>query len=373
MRRAHFLGSISLLLSLAACSSDDVDPDSPGGAGSAGSAGAAGGSGAGTAGSPGCELPATLTWTTPSAPVFAPPSDATHELVAVKDPTVVYFGDRWHVYASSVSTAGAYNMVYTSFADWSEAADAAWYHMDRTPGFDTYVAAPQVFYFSPGNRWYLVFQSGPPMYSTTEDPGDPTSWTRPAPFFTGTPAIITQNGGGWLDYWVICDASFCNLFFSNNQGIWYRSKTPIDQFPNGFGEPVVVLSDANTGRIFEASNVYKLNGRNQYLALIEAFDQTSSNRRYFRSWVADTLDGPWLPWQASGSYPFAGERNVSFDGEPWTHDISHGEMIRAGHDETLTVDACEMQFLYQGADPTAETGGDYNKIPWHLGLLTQAP
>ena len=195
----------------------------------------------------------------------------------------------------------------------------------------------------------------------------------PAPFFAATPAIVTQNGGGWLDYWVICDAASCHLFFTNNQGHWYKSKTSIDQFPNGFGEPVVVMQDANAGRIFEASNVYKMKGTNQYLAIIEAFDQTSNGRRYFRSWIADSLEGPWLPWQASGSYPFAGERNVTFEGTPWTNDISHGEAIRAGHDETLEVEPCGLRYLFQGADPLADNGGDYNKIPWRLGLLTQTP
>jgi len=31
-----------------------------------------------------------------------------------------------------------------------------------------------------------------------------------------------------------------------------------------------------------------------------------------------------------------------------------------------------MRYLFQGTDPNADNGGDYNKIPWHLGLLTQA-
>ncbi len=89
--------------------------------------------------------------------------------------------------------------------------------------------------------------------------------------------------------------------------------------------------------------------------------------------IADDLEGPWLPWQGSGSYAFAGERNVSFDGAPWTHDISHGEMLRAGYDQTLEIEPCNMRYLFQGADPMAETGGDYNRIPWRLGLLTQSP
>ena len=170
---------------------------------------------------------------------------------------------------------------------------------------------------------------------------------------------------------MICDDASCHLFFSDNHGRWFHSKTPIDQFPNGFGDPVVVLQDSNAGRVFEASNVYKINGTNQYLAIIEAFDQTSDNHRYFRSWIADSLDGPWLPWQASGAFPFAGERNVSFAGGAWTHDISHGEAIRAGYDETLALDPCHLRYVFQGADPNANTGGDYNKIPWQLGVLTQ--
>ena len=330
------------------------------------------GQGSLTGGSAACEIPPSLHWAA-SAPLIAPISDATHQLGAVKDPSVVYFNNRWHVYASSVSSAGAYSTVYTSFTDFSEASTAPMYYMDQTPGFGGYTAAPQVFYFTPQKKWYLLYQAGPPMFSTADDPGDPTKWTAPAPFFPTTPAIITQNGGGWLDFWVICDASSCHLFFSDNHGRWYSSKTSIDQFPKGFAEPVVVMQDANAGRMFEASNVYKMNGTGQYLALIESFDQTSNNHRYFRSWLSNSLDGPWFPWQASGSYPFAGTSNVTFTGTPWTLDISHGEMIRAGYDETLAIDPCNMRYLFQGADPTADTGGDYNQIPWRLGLLTQTP
>jgi endo-1,4-beta-xylanase len=319
-----------------------------------------------------CQLAESISWSG-SAPLISPVSDATHDLVAVKDPSVVSFNGRWHVYASSVSSTGAYNMVYTSFSDWSAASSAPLYYMDQTPGFNTYVAAPELFYFRPQSKWYLVYQAGPPNYSTNDDPSDPTAWTPPKPFFAATPPTVAQYGGNWLDFWVICDAASCHLFFSDNHGRWYRSDTSIDQFPNGFADPVVVMEDANAGRMFEASNVYKMNGTGQYLAIIEAFDQTSDNHRYFRSWIADSLDGTWLPWQASGSFPFAGARNVTFQGTAWTDDISHGEAIRAGYDETLAIEPCHLQYLFQGADPTANTGGDYNKIPWRLGLLTQIP
>jgi endo-1,4-beta-xylanase len=312
-------------------------------------------------------LPASFSWTS-SSPLIVPVADATHDLIAVKDPTVVRYNDRWHVYATSVARGGIYGMVYLSFADWSDASKASFYYMDKTPGFNTYVAAPQLFFFTPQKKWYLVFQSGPPMFSTADDPGDPTKWTQPAPFFARTPAIVDRNGG-WLDFWVICESESCHLFFSNDKGRWYKSKTPIAKFPYGFSEPVVVMEDSEAGRLFEACNVYKINETNKYLALIEAFDGTSNWRRYFRSWTADSLEGPWTPLHDSGTSPFAGGRNVTFDGTAWSHDISHGEMIRVGYDETMAIDRARLQYLYQGFTPSGDTS-NYNAIPWQLGLLT---
>jgi endo-1,4-beta-xylanase len=349
-----------------------------GSGGSAGKGGAAG-SGAGTAGGSSgsssggsgggatCSLPARFQWNA-SQPVMVPISDATHDLVAVKDPTILRFNDRWHVYASMVTRTGVYGTVYKNFADWAQAASTPWYYMDQTPGFNTYTAAPQLFYFRPRNLWYLIFQSGPPMYSTASDPSDPTRWTRPAPFFATEPPIITQNDG-WLDFWVICDSAFCHLFFSDDHGRWYKSRTPISSFPSGFGEPVVVMQDPEVGRLFEGSNVYKVGGSNRYLALIEAFDSTSNWKRYFRSFTAESLEGPWTPHQDSGSSPFASASNVTFDGTNWAPDISHGELVRYGYDETLTIDACRLEFLFQSFDAGSDTS-QYNSIPWKLGLLT---
>jgi endo-1,4-beta-xylanase len=264
-------------------------------------------------------------------------------------------------------------LVYTSFTDFANASSATLYYMDKTPGFDTYIAAPQVFYFTPQKKWYLIFQSGPPMYSTSDDISDPTKWTRPAAFYSAEPAIIKESGHGWLDYWIICDTSNCHLFFSNTHGRWYKSKTSISSFPSGFGDPVIVMQEAEGGRLYEASNVYKINGSNKYLALVEAYDSTSNWRRYFRSWTAESLEGPWTVLHSFGTAPFAGKQYVSFTGSAWTNDISHGEMIRAGYDEKMAIDACKMQYLYQGFDLNFDTSDwtAYNKIPWHLGLLTQ--
>lgn len=315
-------------------------------------------------------LPGSFTWSS-SGPLITAKSDATHTIAAVKDPSVVYSGGKWHVFASTASGAGGYSMVYLSFTDWSQAANATHYYLDRTAIGTGYKAAPQVFYFAPQKLWYLVYQTGDnAAYSTTADIANPASWTAPKKFYAeGMPQIIKDNigSGYWVDFWTICDAATCYLFSSDDNGHLYRSQTTLAAFPNGFTNTVMVVSDSNKYRLWEASNVYKLAGTNTYLMLVEAIG--GNGRRYFRSWTSTSLTGAWTPLADTESNPFARSTNVTFTGTAWSQDISHGEMIRAGSDQTLTVNPCRLQYLYQGLDPAAT--GPYNTLPWRLGLLTQ--
>ena len=160
----------------------------------------------------------------------------------------------------------------------------------------------------------------------------------------------------------------CYLFFSDDNGHLYRAQTTVANFPNGFGNTQIVLSDPNRFALFEASNVYKIKDQNLYLMLVEAIG--SDGKRYFRSWTSPRLDGSWTPLANTEANPFARSTNVAFSSNAiWTRDISHGEMIRDGVDQTLTINPCRMQYLYQGMDPNAS--GPYPLLPWRLGLLTQ--
>lgn len=85
--------------------------------------------------------------------------------------------------------------------------------------------------------------------------------------------------------------------------------------------------------------------------------------------TSSSLSGSWTPHLATESNPFARSNNVTFNGSAWTRDFSHGELIRAGNDQTLPLSPCQLQFLYQGQDPNAS--GDYIRLPWRMGLLTQ--
>jgi len=323
-------------------------------------------------GTTGCAIPARLQWRSTGPLVTAVP-DAGHAIVSIKDPTVVYFNDQWHVYATTADVAGHWSMVYLHFGDWSQAGSARPYYMSDNPVFaGDYHAAPELFYFTPQNKWYLVYQSGPPTYSMTDDPSKPNTWSPPTTFFAEEPSVVTSNqgAGGWLDFWVICDATDCYLFFSDDNGNWYRSQTTVQDFPAGFGKTAIVMHDPIGHNLFEASHVYKLSGTSEYLALIEAIGPTG--HRFFRSWIADTLVGSWASLADTWAEPFVGLNNVSFapGASAWTRDISHGEMIRDGYDETLTVDPCHLRFVYQGVDP-AKTNVGYSQLPYQLGLLSR--
>ncbi|MFI5556171.1 non-reducing end alpha-L-arabinofuranosidase family hydrolase [Streptomyces sp. NPDC051738] len=311
-------------------------------------------------------LPSRYSWSS-SGPLISPKPDSAHNIAGIKDPTVVQYNGKYHVFASVASSSG-YNLVYLNFSDWSQAGSATHHYLDRSAIGRGYRAAPQVFYYAPQRLWYLVYQTGNASYSTNPDISNPNGWSAPRNFYSSMPDIIKQNigNGHWVDMWVICDSANCYLFSSDDNGHLYRSQTTVGQFPNGFTNTVIAAQDSKYA-LFEASNVYKVQDSNQYLLLVEAIG--SDGRRYFRSWTTSSLAGSWTPLAASESNPFARSNNVSFPSGAWTRDISHGEMIRAGYDQTLTIPACRLQYVYQGMNPNA--GGDYNLLPWRLGLLTQ--
>jgi endo-1,4-beta-xylanase len=317
-------------------------------------------------------LPASFEWTS-SGPLITAKQDATHPIVSVKDPSVVFVDGRWHVFATTANTAGNWSVVYLTFTDWAQADAAPLFYLDNNPpGLGGYHAAPQVFYFAPQSKWYLIFQSGQPQYSTNDEVGKPEAWTRPVDFFPGgePPGVVANKGAGdWLDFFVICDDVNCHLFFADDDGELFRSQTKVADFPNGFGDAVVAIQGVKE-TVFEGDMVYRIKGKDAYLAVVEAFGPTGN--RFFRSFVSPTLDGTWTPLASDWANPFAGRMNVTFPNGAWTADISHGELIRAGHDQKLEIDPTNLQFLYQGVDPQA-TGGDYSQIPWKIGLLTQTP
>lgn len=302
-----------------------------------------------------------------SAPLVAPHSRDGETYYSVKDPTVVRNGDRWHVFCTVRGVRRSHQIEYLSFTGWDQVGEA---RRAIVPLSDGYYCAPQVFFYTPRKKWYLIYQVAEPTrtpelqpaYSTTETLDDPESWTRPELLFDVAPQGIER----WIDFWVICDDANAYLFFTSLDGKFWRAETARANFPRGWSQPKVVLE----ADIFEASHTYRVRGLDKYVTLVEA---QGGGRRYYQAYLADRLDGEWKPLADTQTAPFAGAANVAFAGEPWAESISHGELLRASNDERLEVDADHPRFLFQGALDREMAGKKYGEIPWRLGILERLP
>ena len=293
-----------------------------------------------------------------------------YEWIAVKDPSFVRYEDRWHLFCTlrkNKDGDGRIRIGYLSFDDWNDARNADWAVLELTPN---YHGAPQIFYFEPQQKWYLIYQAADdsrglkygPCYSTNDDITNPSGWTLPEPLY-----VVPEGKNAGLDFWVICDDDKAHLFFTSLDGHMWRAETSLEDFPNkGWSDPVVALK----ADIYEASHTYKLKGREQYFTIVEA---QADRRRYFKGFITDRLDGEWKPLAASREKPLVSPGNVVNQNDSWATSYSHGEFFRTGFDQQLEIDPDNLKLLFQGADDKEYRGNNYGQIPWRLGILTAMP
>jgi len=291
--------------------------------------------------------------------VLLPGSEGCFDETAVKDPSVVFFGDQWHLFYTAAGK-GQYVTGYVAGARLEDLGRARRHELNAVRGVASrYGCAPQVFYFEPRKTWYLIFQTRDanyqPAYSTTATIDRPESWSKPQPL------VAKNEPAKWIDFWVICDATTAYLFFTRGHRDVCVMTTDVASFPHGFSDARRVF-----GPVHEAVHVYKVKGRDRYHMFYETLLPGSEKFRRYGLATAEDLLGPWR--RLSDDFARGDQLVYPPETEKWTEEVSYGELIRAGCDQRLEYDPRQTTFLIQGLR-TVEHEGPYPQLRWRLGLI----
>ena len=293
-----------------------------------------------------------------SDPILSPGAQGSFDDVSVKDPSVVFYEGKWHVFY----TAGGkteFTTGYVSAEKLTDLQSAQRHELKMIRGKTRYGCAPQVLYYEPQHKWYLIFQNQDsnyqPVFSTTTTISQPDSWSDPVPLIT------KDTKAKWIDFWVICDEEKAYLFYTEgHSGVMVRS-TSLKAFPKGWGKSKKVFDD-----IHEAVHVYKGKDRNEYHMIYEL---NHGEIRSFGLARASHLEGPWE--KVTDSYATGNQLRYDKGTEKLTEMVSHGEVLRSGYNQEIEYDSGNCSWIIQGI-LNKDNKGPYPSLPYKLGIITKS-
>ena len=267
--------------------------------------------------------------------------------IAVKDPSIVYSGGRYHLFYTGrdKGTGGSWRMGYASATTIPGLRTAARTYMSSLNA-GSYFCAPQVVWFGPKGKWFLIYQSGSgASFSTNTEVGNPSGWTP----------VRAMGFSDGIDFWCISEGTYVYCFYSAQDGsrTIKRRRTTMANFPYNWEAATSVATAA-----FEAPHVYRNKADGRYYMVVEDIS------RYQELWTATSLGGTWT----KVSEKWASRDNLSYLADHWTDQVSHVEIIRSGTNERLEVDNLDRcQMLIQGV--IDGNYGDYANLPYDLGII----
>jgi hypothetical protein len=298
------------------------------------------------------------TWMT-SDPILLPGSGGSFDEIAVKDPSMVYFDGKWHLFYTARSNT-EYTTGYVSAEDLTGLQAAQRFELKKIRGKSRYGCAPQIFFFEPQNLWYLIFQNRDsnyqPAFSTTKTISEPESWSKPLPL------IRKDVPDKWIDFWIICDEENAFLFYTQEHRAVFVRSTDLNQFPEEWSKAKEVFSG-----IHEAVHIYKVIDQQEYHMIYEL---NHNGIRSFGLATAQYLTGPWK--NVTDHYATGEQLKYIGKKQTWTEMVSHGEVLRAGCNQKMEYQPDGCQWLIQGI-LLNEANGPYPSLPWKLGIIRKSP
>lgn len=292
-------------------------------------------------------------------PVFLPGTAGSFDEVAVKDPSIVFFENEWHIFYTARSK-NEYTTGYVSAKNLTEIESAPRYELKQIRGKARYGCAPQIFYFEPQAKWYLIFQNTDsnyqPAFSTNVTISNPDMWSA------SQPLLQKDKKEKWIDFWIIADDSKVYLFYTEaHSGVVVRS-TNLKDFPNGWSTGKKVFDN-----VHEAVHVYKVKNKQEFHMI---YEQNHEGIRSFGIATANNLNDPWE--KVTDNYATGIQLKTIAKNKVWTEMVSHGEVIRSGYNQKMEYEPENCKWIIQGIMKN-EMNEDYPSLPWKLGIMNLKP
>lgn len=288
-------------------------------------------------------------------PILLHGAQGTFSEIAVKDPSIVYYESMWHLFFTARSKE-EYTTGYVSAKNLSGLQSADRHELKMVRGNKRYGCAPQVFYLEPQGIWCLIYQTQDsnyqPAFSTTPTLSNPDSWSK------ALPLVQKDRQSKWIDFWVICDDIRCYLFYTQGHDQVMVRSTSITDFPSGWSEDREVLKG-----VHEAVHVYKVKDHDAYHMIYEL---NNDGIRSFGLAVATHLEGPWV--KVRDDYAKGADLIYTAGSDKWTEMVSHGEVIRSGHNQKMEYKPEGCKWIIQGI-LEEEVKEPYKLLPWKLGII----
>jgi len=327
--------------------------------------------------------------------ILRPQEGEAFDNVAVKDPSIVFYNGRYHLfYTAKSSRPTVVGLDYRTGCGYASAVTLEGLQVAGRISIDSLagrpVIAPQIFYFEPHHSWCLVAHSPvenddlhrlKPIFLRNPRIEDPDGWSEAEEILPGE-----GETGFRIDFWVICDEDRAYLFYSDQKGSVYRLSCNLQQFPEGLRSslPEIAIHEEHSDcdrpwRSFEAVHIYYVKSEDCYLALLEGAyshpageGRVDARNRFIFGMTADSLDGAWKRLERDDCRFLAEAGNlVHADRSRVTYtQVSHPELIRSGYNQRLEIDDFRLTMVFQSFNGSEVPDDyDYHALPWELVVM----